>query len=179
MVGHLQPRSALALAAILLTVAASGLTVMAPTPAWGQAGSAPPTVGVTLRPSQLRLAASERSTTTMVQNRGDVALSLSAAVHLTSTRIPAAGWSVQVERAVLQPGEWAAVTLDMGDAHPSDVSLDVLLAPHGAPGMDTITLRFPIPVEVDAATDRTTLLAVGEALRGSWSTLIHDLIRLW
>ena len=115
-----------------------------------------PTLGATVRPSMLTLLAPDLSTSTQIRNAGNVPASLVAVVNLPSTRIEADGWMVTVDSAIIEAGEWATVTLSIDEAHASDVSLDVFMAPEMSQGTEGVVLRFPIAVDVEAATAEST-----------------------
>ena len=82
---------------------------------------------------------------------------------MPGTRLPAVGWTVTVEPALIQPDEWSTVTLTIDGAWLGDVSLDVFMVPE-LQGQEAMVLRFPIPVDVDGATTESTAAAWAAAI---------------
>lgn len=135
------------------------LVLVGAVPGTAQDDVKPPTLGATVRPSVLNLLAADFTTSTQIGNAGSVTASLSAVVNLPSTRIEAEGWTATVESEVLEPGGWATVALTIDGAYPSDVSLDIFMEPVTSQGTEGVVLRFPIAVDVEAATAESTGMA--------------------
>lgn len=155
---------ALALAFSVLMLASSW------TPAQAQE---PPMLGASLAPTLLSLPSSETAVSAHIQNLGNVPVTVTAAAFL-SPSLEAPGWSVTVEPTSLEPNEWATVTLKQRRLTPlANVSLDILMGPQTRAGMDSTSLRFPVPVTVEGATPESTVRAWVTALMRTWMP------RLW
>lgn len=153
-------------------LAAVCLLLLLPITAVGQDG---PMLGATLTPSTLSL--ENRSASTRIQNLGNIPVTIAGDATL-SPGLAATGYRVIVDPPTLEPEQWATVTLRQRKrTPPSDLTLDIRMSPGQAQsGMDTTTLRFPIPVDHPRATPATTAHAWIRAILAEWWYRLDEML---
>lgn len=152
---------ALVAAAVLATIG-PGSQLSASPPGTTAPNGGAPQLSVSITPSELVLPPGERTVVTHVSNPGDIPFTIAAIPELPGSRLALPGWAVSIDRTDLSPGSTAEVRLTWVDAPPSDLALDIRIAPGVAGGTDVTTLRFPIPVDVaDAGPASTAAASLG------------------